>query len=86
MPKKRKREMVRFGSVIGCATLAGASRASARNQMVTRARFAGQLRCLALAKLRFAANARPPASKKNPNPRKINDLRSSDRRMAAPRR
>jgi hypothetical protein len=30
--------------------------------MVTRARFAGQLRCLALAKLRFAANARPLAS------------------------
>ena len=29
--------------------------------MVTRARFAGQLRCLALAKLRFAANARPVA-------------------------
>jgi hypothetical protein len=41
-------------------------RLSARNQMVTRARFAGQLRCLALAKLRFAANARPPASEAVP--------------------
>jgi hypothetical protein len=30
--------------------------------VVTRARFAELLRCLALAKLRFAANARPPAS------------------------
>jgi hypothetical protein len=34
--------------------------------MVTRARFAGQLRCLALAKLRFAANPRPPASEAVP--------------------
>ncbi len=39
MPKKREREMVRFGSVIRCATLAGAGPLSARNQMVTRARF-----------------------------------------------
>ncbi len=30
--------MVRFGSVIGCATLAGAGPLSARKQMVTRAR------------------------------------------------
>jgi hypothetical protein len=66
MPKKREKEMVRSGSVIRCATLAGASPLSARNQMVTRARFAGQLRCLALAKLRFAANARPPASEAVP--------------------
>jgi hypothetical protein len=39
MPKKQSREMVRFGSVIRCATLAGESPLSARNQMVTRARF-----------------------------------------------
>jgi hypothetical protein len=37
-----------------------------KEEMVTRARFAGQLRCLALAKLRFAANARPPASEAVP--------------------
>ncbi len=29
------------------------------------------------------SNPRPSGSKKNPNPRKINDLRSSDRHMAA---
>jgi hypothetical protein len=35
-------------------------------EVVARARFAGQLRCLALAKLRFAANARLPASEAVP--------------------
>ena len=39
MPKKWLREMVRLGSVIRCATLAGASPLSARIRMVTRVRF-----------------------------------------------
>ncbi len=39
MPKKPWREMVRCGLVIRCATLSGASRVSAQQQMVTRARF-----------------------------------------------
>jgi hypothetical protein len=35
------------------------------------------------AKRSLAANPRPSGSKKNPNPRKIHNLRSSDRHMAA---